>query len=243
MSDPDTNTDDNQDGTPPGTDEATPNTLEVLQSKLKDIKTEDGRQKYDTLDIALESIVHKDEFIEKLKAEKAEEEALRLTLSEQLEQLKVKKEVETTVTETTKSTDKDEKPSTNGVDETTIASIVAEQLRLVNETKEKEANLTKFQDEVKAEDFDTFLKDKAEGLGLSADFFKGVIEKSPTAALKLIGETSTTSPTKTPSNVRTEAVKPTDDKPQITPNGRGSFGRSSQDKAREIAALRAKYVS
>ncbi len=244
MSDQDANANTEAPNTSDGA--VTQSDLDKLLDQLKSIKAEDGRQQYASLDKALESIVHKDAFIDTLKKENAEEKDLRKNLSEEIEQLKAKLEMEKTVSTEFPLPAKEERPSTDKVDEKNLADLVAEQVAALSNKKTKDDNFSQFKSAVNLgdEQIVAYMDEKAKAIGLSTSFLKDIIQQNPSAAMKLLEGTDIVSPEKTPSTIRTESVdKASMDTLQLSRNGRPSFGRSSAEKAGEIAALRKKYTT
>ena len=172
-----------------------PNSL--FANQLSEIKTEDGRQKYADVQTALASVPHAQTHIAE-QATKIKE--LEDTIAKQqgmeavLEQLKSQQ----TVTE---------QPSVNGIDETTLASMLdaklAERdgLTLAKNNQDVVLNKlsTKFGD--KAEER---FSEKAATLGVTVGFLSDLARKAPDAVLAYFSETAQPSSNPTEGSINTQ---------------------------------------
>jgi hypothetical protein len=213
--------------------------LDALAQKIAEIKTEDGRQKYDNVETALESLPHKEEFIDKLKSEVAEERQKREELEKRFSEMETKVSIEDRIADKIASQQgQEERPSGVDFDEQALSDLVARQLDAMDTKKVRRQNADKFVEAVASEtkDVEAFINSKATSLGIGEQTFRDLIAQSPDAALKLVGMNSTV-PTKTPSNVNTTGFQ---QKPDEKPPVPKLFSTNSQRTAR-AEELRAKF--
>jgi len=183
---------------------------------LREIKNEDGNQKYKTVEDALVGLRHAQEYIPKVKDEKTEAEKEVEALRAELEKLK---HLEETVYELTQ---REEQTSTNGVAlneeeiaklvERTLTSKQQEELRLRNQQEVVSQLTNKFGQEAEKKFYD-----KAQELGMSVEEMNTLAARTPKAVLTLMGvdepvahkQTQTQAPTE--GSVSSEGFQP---KPQ-----------------------------
>jgi len=228
-----------QDSTPaqdPQTPEATPPQidLDALANKIAQIKTEDGRQKYDSVEKAVESIPHKDEFIDTLKAEVAAERQKREDLEKRFGEMETKVSIEDRIADKIASQQgQDERPSSVDFDEQKLGEMVAASVAAMDTQKQRQANASRFVEAVVSEtkDVEAFIKDKAASIGIGVETFQDLIAQSPEAALKLVGVTAQ-APVKTKSNVNTqgyaEQPAPVTPRPQLFSKSKDRVARAAE---------------
>jgi hypothetical protein len=212
--------------------------LDALAQKIAQITTEDGRQKYDNVEKALDSIPHKDEHIKKLEAETAAEREAREALEKRLQELETKVSIEDRIAEKIANQQgQEERPSGVDFDEQALSELVAKQLEAMDTKKIRKANADEFVMAVASEtqDVEGFIKNKAESLGIGEQTFRELIAQSPTAALNLVG-IAKPAPAKTPSNINTTGFQA---KPEEKPPVKRLFSTTSE-RTRRAADIRAK---
>lgn len=219
--------------------------LDVLAKKIAQITNEDGKQKYDSIEKAVESIPHKEEFIKKLQEETANERTARQALEERLKELETKVSIEDRIADKlANQQNQGERPSAVELDENKLGDLVAQQLKNLNTQSVREQNSLKFVEAIASEtkDVEAFIKTKANSLGIGENTFKDLIAQSPDAALQLIGSKQTV-PTKTKTNLNTtgfqQSSTPPDTKRMPWENKASSgVARASAHRERIEAQLR-----
>jgi hypothetical protein len=212
--------------------------LDALAQKIAQITTEDGRQKYESVEKAVESIPHKEEFIDQLKAEVASERDKREELEKRFSEMETKVSIEDRIAEKIASQQgKEERPSGVDFDEQALSDLVAKQIANMDTQKKRQENSLKFVEAVASEtkDVEGFIKTKADALGIGEQTFRDLIAQSPDAAMQLVGVRKD-APVKTPSNVNTIGFQA---KPDEMPPVKTLFSTTSERTAR-AAAIRAK---
>ena len=177
-------------------DEAvTPSNVNPFEEKLKDIKSEDGRIKYETVDKALEALRETQTYIPELQKENG-------TLKEELALLKAKVESQNSVEDLVNriannqgSQQSPEPQQPAGLDEQAIRNLVQSQLESVKSQQSKEDNLNsvvsnlsnKFGD--KATDM---VSAKAKELGTTPEQLKNLSMENPALVLSLFNSQNAT---------------------------------------------------
>lgn len=205
--------------------------LEALARKIAEIKTGDGRQKYESVEKAVESIPHKEEFIEQLKAEVSEERLKREELEKRFGEMETKVSIEERIAEKIASQKgPEERPSSVDIDEQKLSELVANIVDSKDTQKKRQLNASKFVDAVASEtkDVAAFIEAKAELIGIGVSTFEDLIAQSPDAALKLVGLNST-APVKTQPNVNTTGFQARQESVPPVPK---LFSNTSQRTAR-----------
>lgn len=162
----------------------------LFSNQLSSIKAEDGRQKYDTVEKALEALAHSQAFIPELQTKvntsEAEIATLRTELAarQSLEDLLKRQQGDPTPPDVTP-------PGQNGISETDIAKIVANQLEqrtqdqvvTENASKVNSALVAKFGD--KAQEV---VINKAKELGMTPEQLGEMAKNQPNVVLSLFGQ-------------------------------------------------------
>lgn len=167
------------------------------EDKLKSITTEDGRQKYTSVDAALDALPHAQKHISTLETEL---EKMRREMQEKQEALEKAAKLDDVLErlQTSKST---ESPSVSGLDEQKVLELMdsrlqqkeAEAVAQSNKQQVREALLAQFGDKDKA---DQAYKAKAEEYGVSVGFLTELAAKSPKAVLAYFGVKESKAPSK-----------------------------------------------
>lgn len=172
---------------------------------LASIKTEDGRQKYDSIPKALESIPHANEHISTLQKEMAalrEELAKRKTAEELIERIENQK------TNTTEPT------SRESIDLSQIDELVSKKLADAEAEKKAKSNISSVVNKLQGiygEKAEEVFYSKAKEAGLDVAAINYLAKTSPAAALKIVGvDTASNSAVSKPtSSINTEALQNT----------------------------------
>lgn len=183
--------------TPPS--DGTPN--DALATMLSAIKNEQGVQKYDSVEKALEALKHSQEYIPSLKTEleKKENELAELrAVKGRYENLEAIVERLTA----TKPTG-EEPPATKGLDEQAVNELVKRTLAETESSRKATENLNKVQEVLIGKFKDKAseaVKAKADELGVTTKYLEELAKKSPTLALQLFNTKVGESPSATTSS-------------------------------------------
>lgn len=157
--------------------------------KLKEIKNEEGEQKYKDTNTALNALQASQQFIEQLKSEKR----LAEQKSEQLEaDLRARKSVEDLLDRSTPTTQPQETPKTSdttgALSEKDVVGLFEKQLAAREANLTAEANLNQVITALKSKFGDqaaTEIKRKSEQLGTTPEDLQGLSKKNPQLVLTL----------------------------------------------------------
>ena len=204
----------NNEGVP--TPKVEPQNVNVFADQLSTITNEDGKQKYDTVEKAIEALKHSQSYIPTLQSEKVALEAEVTKLREQVAQSKGVQDVMDKLAQ-----QQNQQPVTNQVAEPLsaddIAKLITTQLSQgkVADTLQANANAV---DTALKEKFGTEASKqvalKAHELGMTPQELGGLAEKNPKMVLQLFGTTAkqvsntTTSYNFAPNTTETERVQP-----------------------------------
>lgn len=235
----------NNDGTTPAVE--TPNlSVDKYADLLKAIKNEDGAQKYDSLEKALEALVHSQDYIPKLKAQLSEKEKRTLELEELLGKTSSIEDLVTRLTEKKEPDSQGNPPVASGLDEQAVAKLLEQHLAQRDIAQRAEANMSKFTQALK-EKFGEKASDEVKRIstetGLSLDDLKQLATKSPEAVLKFFNVSGAKSPTPTTGGMYRNPVTE-----QVTDPGRPnksllSGAGSSKDAVEYMRQLRAHVLA
>ena len=179
----------------PNQGEATPQ-ANPYEDVLAQITNPAGKPKYDSVEKALESIKPKDDFIDTLTVKATELEQENAVLKADLSKRETTEEMVNRVMENQNKPNAQETPG-GEAPEINIAELVAAEINKINsgnaEKSNREAVANKLA-ETYGEKASEVLASKMTELGVTPEFFKSVIEQSPNAALKLIGEDANIKP-------------------------------------------------
>lgn len=216
--------------TPPVTPapNSTPNDAYV--NLLSAIKNEQGAQKYDSIEKALEALKHSQEYIPSLKSELTQKE-------QELAELKASKEryenLEAIVQRLTANEPpkEGEPPAVRGLDEQAVSELVKRTLMETELTRKASENLNKVQEALvgkfkdKAADV---VKQRASELGVSTKELEELAKKSPALALQLFNTKVGDSPTATSTDF-SSSLNPPSTPPIGAPDKSLLSGASSKD--------------
>lgn len=178
-------------GTPPAAAPAAPAAIapqpDAYATLLGSIKNEQGAQKYDSIEKALEALKHSQEYIPSLKTELDRRE-------EELAELRANKEkyenLESVVQRLTATNTNGEgqPPATKGLDEQAVSELVRKTLAETEMTRKAQDNLNRVQkalvDKFKDKASDV-VKQRASELGVSPKELEELAKKSPALTLQL----------------------------------------------------------
>lgn len=182
--------DDNKNNTPP----KTPESSDPFADKLNGIVNENGEPKYKTVDDALVALGHSQQFIETLKAEKAEEERKRLELESELN---TRKSVEQVVQDLTNPTPT---PTPNadlqdgkdqGLNEDKVMELVKEVLNQNQQTQTVQSNINTVVStlsETYGDNARKIVADRAKELGTSPKALQELAGQNPQLVLSLFAD-------------------------------------------------------
>lgn len=232
---------DNHDGITPPVDNTNPS-VDKYADLLKAIKNENGEQKYDSLEKALEALVHSQDYIPKLKAQLTEKEKRALELEELLGKTSSIEDLVTRLTEKKDPDGQANPPVANGLDEQAVAKILEERLVQRDAQRVAESNMSKFTQALK-DKFGEKASDEVKRIsaetGLSLEDLKQLATKSPDAVLKFFNVTGAKSPTPTIGSMYSNPLRESSTDPGRPSKSLLSGPSSSKDAVEYMRSLRA----
>lgn len=170
---------------------------------LKSIKNENGEQKYDTIEKALEALGHSQAFIPQLKSQLSEKEQELGRISAELSQ---RESVEQVVQRliASKHDGEGNPPAASGLDEQAVMKLVQQTLQQTEQAKTVEGNIRKVQETLKAKFGDKAgeaVAQKAAELGTTPEQLGDLASKNPNLILALFNTQGTKEPSITTSSV------------------------------------------
>lgn len=170
---------------PEASDQPTPAEQDAtnLSKILESIKRDDGSQKFDKVDTALQSIQPKDDHIKSLESENAK-------LKEDIAKLGSQEEILNKFMENRTPVDVEAQPAATQLDQASLSEMLTGMLDKRDKASAETANMQKVAQVLYNEYGDkaaTVMAVKAKAMGLSEDFLKDIIAKSPEAGLELLG--------------------------------------------------------
>lgn len=239
------------DGVTTPVDPPKPSTNDKVETLLKSIKNENGEQKYDTLDKALEALGHSQQFIPQIKSQLTEKEKEIERLKAELEQ---RESIESVVQRLTarQTIVEDDPPAPVGLDEQAVQKLVEQSLGRTleqrdaqtryqdNVSKVQDALISKFGDKTKE-----VLAEKAASLGTTPKELGDLAGRNPTLVLELFkaqGVSHTPNPTVRGRNVESTNLKPEELKRPEKSLLRGGSNKDREEFMKQIATnVRAKH--
>lgn len=224
----------NPQATPEPTVTPEPNSTDLFADQLAAIKNEDGEQKYDTPEKALEALKHSQQFIPELKSKVDLQEQ---TINELTAKLEAIKSVEEIVSQQTPP--QSQEPTSSALGQEDILKIVEEKLtqRSVvatqedNQNKVNQALTQRFGDNAQAE-----VVKKAKELGMKPSELGSLSKSNPAMVLALFGEKAGTTPTST--NSYNIPATPPAVEPVTAPTKSVLSGATSAEQAAHMKAIR-----
>ena len=181
---------------------------ESIATKLASIKREDGSQKYDSVEKALEALEHAQKYIPELEKKVVDQESNLNVLETKLEKAATVEDVINRINDS-KPEDTNTTTGVETVSEDKIGELVKQELERVNAATQVENNRKQVNEALvskfgSAEAARLALAEKTKELGVGPDFLTGLAEKSPTAFLAIFngGQAPATPPTTTSVNLR-----------------------------------------
>lgn len=209
---------------------------------LKAIKNESGEQKYDSLEKALEALIHSQDYIPKLKAQLTEKEKRALELEELLGKTASIEDLVTRLTEKKAPDSQANPPVASGLDEQAVAKLLADTLAQRDIAQRAEANMAKFTQALK-DKFGEKASDEVKRIstetGLSLEDLKQLATKSPDAVLKFFNVTGVKSPTPTIGSMYSNPLRESVTDPGRPSKSLLSGSGSSKDAVEYMRSLRA----
>lgn len=221
-----------------------------VETLLKSIKNENGDQKYDTIDKALEALGHSQQFIPQIKSQLTEREKEIERLRAELEQ---RESIESVVQRLTakEAIEQGNPPAPVGLDEQAVQKLVEQSLGRSLEQRDAQNayqnNVSKVQDALIAKFGDKtkeVLAEKAASLGTTPKELGDLAGRNPALVLELFKAQGVSTPNPTvrsrnvePLNVQREEIK----RPEKSLL-RGGTNKEREDFMKQIAAdVRAKH--
>lgn len=170
----------------------------IFSDQLKNIVNEEGKQKYQNIEKALEGLKNSQEYIPQLQTQLNEKDRLIQELQEKVNQSNTLEDVLTKLTQPTTPTESIQAPAA-GLGEDQVLQILAKQ----EAEKQHQANELRVSQALRAsggENTVETLKAKLSSLGIDMATFQQLSRTSPEAALKLVAE-----PTQQKNNVTTSS--------------------------------------
>ena len=209
----------NQQASPAPTNQPSPS--DKLHDLLSQIKNENGEPKYKSVEDALVGLAHAQSFIQTLRTEKSQVEQERDSLKTTAEKVS---ELEKYVKELTERSASQNTTVPQGLSEEAVARLVENTLTKQQQEKIAKDNLASVVSAVAKEFGDKaeeVFYSKAQEIGLSRAEINALAARTPQAALKLIGVSTSTPSSTTP-------VRGTVNTTQFEPNQQTYIGRNTR---------------
>jgi hypothetical protein len=199
-------------GTPPSQEQVTQPTgdnVDPLADLLKTITDPDGRQKYDSVEKALESMPHAQTHIQTLEDENRSLKAEKEALGSQADKIT---QLEETIKQMAQNRSTSEEPSGNGLDEQAVADLIGNVLTqretqsTIKANQEAVANALASKYGDKAEQM---YNDKAKELGIPVAELNRLAGTSKQAVLAWFGDVKPTAPAPSTGSINTDGYRST----------------------------------
>lgn len=193
--------DNNQQNTTPATPD---NNSNPFADKLKVIKNEKGEQKYNSVEDALEALNHSQQFIETLKAEKAEEARKAAELEAELRTRRSLEDVVNSLTAPTQNQapKADQQEKDKGLNEDKVLELVQQALSTRQKAEQETSNLRGVVEKLSETFGDKtreIIVNRAKELGTTPSALEGLAKQNPQLVLSLFSgvNVQNTQPVKT----------------------------------------------
>lgn len=192
-------------------------TTDPFADKLNGIKNEQGQPKYKDVDTALEALAASQQFIEQLKAEKAEEQRLRIEREAELSKMGNIDDFVKKLNQPTQTQEQVETPQTStGLSEEKVAELLQRELQNRDAQSAQSRNLnevTQKLSEMHGDKSSAFIQKRATELGTTVTELKQLAMTNPKMALAALGTgtTKSSAPTQTSMNL---PYTPSEDNPR-----------------------------
>jgi hypothetical protein len=214
----------------------------ALDTMLASIKNEQGNQKYDSVEKALEALQHSQEFIPTLKSQLQEKDTelsnLRMEISKQ-------QGINETIERLSTASQDPVQPKPEQEVSQDIESIVANLLQSHQTQSAEESNKKQVNDTVVAlygDKAGEYMLNKSKELGMSLDALESMAKQSPQAALKLLeveGKTSHNVSSVNAGNYRTDNLAPRKEELSLPETSLMSGPNSSKNRIEFMKKVRA----
>lgn len=178
---------------------------------LKQIKNEQGQQKYDSLPKALEGLVNAQQYIPQLKTELQQKEAELAELRAKMASQQSIEEVVSRLAAKPNQTEVVEKPSTPaGLDEKAVMDLLEQRLREREQTAKFETNTQQVQSALVAKYGDKtqeVVAARAKALGVTAQELGKLASQNPAMVLELFNTSAPKGPNPTTSSMNTSGFQ------------------------------------
>lgn len=228
---------------PKQTETPSSTSTDPFADKLSVIKNEQGQPKYKDVDTALEALAASQQFIEQLKAEKAEEKRLREEREAELVKMGGIDEFVKKLNPSTQTENKVETPQTStGLSEEKVAELLEQKLAAREQESRGMTNLqevTSKLSEVHGDKSSAFIQQRAKELGTTVTELKQLAMTNPRMALAALGEGKTSTPTPTQTSMNLPFKPSEENKPPQFERGTTRGGLTSKEVAERFAQSKA----
>jgi len=196
----------NEGVTPPVENNATQ--IDKYADLLKSIKNENGEQKYDSLEKALEALGHSQTFIPQIKSQLTEKEKELERIKAELAQRESVEEVMQRLIANNQNGE-DHPPTANGLDEQAVMKLVQQTLNQTKQSEIIQSNQSKVQEALSKKFGDKAseaVAKKAAELGTTPKELGELASKNPNLILALFNTQGHSDPTPTRSSVNISAI-------------------------------------
>jgi len=220
-----------------------PDSTNPFADQLSGIKTEEGKQKYDTIEKALDGLAHAQDYIPHLKTQVNSQEAEIAKLKAELEQRQSVEDVVSRLTSTPQAPAVAETPQVSqGLSEEQVATLVQQQLaqtqvqanQVTNKQQVNAELVSKFGD--KAGDV---VREKALALGTTPQDLEQMAAKNPKMVLALFNTQATSGVSATTGSINIPPTAPMDREPLARPEKSLLSGASSAQQREFMQKVKA----
>lgn len=193
-------------------DNQTPQQVDAFKDQLSKITSEDGRQKYDSVEKALEALQASQEFIPTLKSEKDKLEEEVTKLRDELAQRKGVQEVVDQLSQHQQNGQEGADHSEAPLGEDKVLELLNNTLAQREQQSKLQENVNKVDQALRGKFGDKVLEavsEKAKSLNTTPEQLGKLAETSPDLVLSLFGSTPSVSPTSTSYNIHSTGPKET----------------------------------
>lgn len=212
--------------------------LDKLAKLVDKITNPEGKPKYDSVEKAVESLPHKEQYIEKLKGENSELRAAQEELSNRLTAMETKNSLEDRIAaKLADSSQPEGTPPAVEIDEQTIGALVKDLMVKESTEAKKKAEANKFVEGLAShtKDVNAFIEEASVAKGLNSSFILDMAGQNAKAALEFLGvDVKTHLPEKAQSPINTAGFQ---GKPEGKPRPNRLFSKSSEGAARAAELL------
>ena len=198
-----------QEAAPQATPAQEPSQQSAFADQLRMIKNENGEQKYDSVNKALDALAHSQQYIPQLKSESEAKDAEIAQLREELSKREAVSDVVDKLT--AQQAQPEPTPQVSGLNEQDVLNLVQnfsqqqaqQQTAATNEKLVSDALFGQYGDKTQE-----VVATKAAELGMTVEALQGLSQTSPQAALQLFGTSATSAPKTTSGSINISAQAP-----------------------------------